>query len=79
VHELIHQNLGNIKIVIILRNPIKRAFSQYWHNRRDLNEGMSESEIIDTYLETKYSPKRKGYFSRGVYFQDVKEYIQLFG
>jgi hypothetical protein len=34
---------------------------------------MSESEIIDTYLETKYSPKRKGYFSRGVYFPDVKK------
>ena len=40
---------------------------------------MSESEIIDTYLETKYSPKRKGYFSRGVYFPDVKKYIEIFG
>jgi hypothetical protein len=79
VHKLIHQNLGDIKIVIILRDPIKRAFSQYWDNRCSLNESMSESEIIDTPLETKYSPKRKGYFSRGVYFPDVKKYIELFG
>jgi hypothetical protein len=79
VHKLIHQNLGDIKIVIILRDPIKRAFSQYWHNRRDFNESMSESEIVDAYLEAKYFPKRKGYFSRGVYFSDVKKYIELFG
>lgn len=79
VHKLIHQNLGDIKIVIILRDPIKRAFSQYWDNRRDLNESMSESEIVDAYLETEYSPKRRGYFSRGIYYRDVKKYIELFG
>jgi hypothetical protein len=79
VHKLIHQNLGDIKIVIILRDPIKRAFSQYWHNRRDFNEYMTESEIVENYLETDYSPTRKGYFSRGIYYRDVKKYIELFG
>jgi hypothetical protein len=79
VHKLIHQNLGDIKIVIILRDPIKRAFSQYWHNRRDFNEYMTESEIVENYLETDYSPTRKGYFSRGIYYRDVKKYIDLFG
>ena len=79
IHKLIHQDLGNIKIVIILRDPIKRAFSQYWDNRRQLKETMSESEIIDNYLETEYSKNRKGYFSRGVYYSDVKKYVELFG
>ena len=79
VHKLIHQDIGNIKIVIILRDPIKRAFSQYWDNRRQLKETMSESEIIDNYLEEVYSPKSRGYFSRGVYYSDVKKYVELFG
>ena len=79
VHKLIHQYLGEIKIVIILRDPIKRALSQYWDNRRHLTEVMSESQIIDNYLETEYSPNRRGYFSRGVYYNDVKKYIDLFG
>lgn len=79
VHEKIYQTLGQIKIVIILRDPIKRAFSQYWDNRRQLKECHTEKEIIEKYLEPKYSPERKGYFSRGVYYNDVKKYIDKFG
>lgn len=79
VHQLIHQDLGDIKIVILLRDPIKRAYSQYWDNRRQLKETSSETEIIDQYLEAEYSPQRKGYFSRGVYYKDVKKYMDQFG
>ncbi len=79
IHEKIYQHLGNIKIVMILRNPIKRAFSQYWDNRRQLKEECNEEEIIEKYLEADYQPGRKGYFSRGVYYNDVKKYIDLFG
>jgi hypothetical protein len=79
VHRLIHESLGDIKIVIILRDPIKRAFSQYWDNRTNLKDSMSESEIIDNYLEVEYSPNRRGYFSKGVYYTYVKKYLELFG
>ena len=79
IHKKIHQHLGKIKIVIILRNPIKRAFSQYWDNRRQLKEVLTEEEIIANYLEVDYKPGRKGYFSRGVYYNDVKKYMDLFG
>lgn len=79
VHRKILSTLGQIKIVIILRDPIKRAYSQYWDNRRQLKETSSETEIIDKYLEAEYSPHRKGYFSRGVYYPDVRKYIDTFG
>jgi len=79
VAERIHKKLGKIKIVIILRDPIKRAFSQYWDNRRHLNEYMTEVEIVSNYLEANYKPGRRGYFSRGVYAHQVEKYFKLFG
>lgn len=79
VHERIKENLGVVKIVIILRDPIKRAFSQYWDNRRHLSETLTETEIISRFLESEYVPGRRGYFSRGVYYTDVKKYINTFG
>ena len=79
VHKKIYTNLGKIKIVKILRDPIKRALSQYWHNRRLLKESYTEKEIVDKYLDITYKPGKKGYFSRGVYYNDVKKYIELFG
>jgi hypothetical protein len=79
VHQLIKKYLGEIKIVIILRDPIKRAYSQYWDNRRQLKEHLSEQEIIHQHLDTDYHPTKKGYFSRGVFFKDVSNYINSFG
>lgn len=79
VPERIHQDLGKIKIVIILRDPVRRAFSQYWDNRRHLNEHLTEKQIVSTYLDTEYTPERRGYFSRGVYAHQVEKYFNLFG
>lgn len=77
--QRIKDSLGMVKIVIILRDPIKRAYSQYWDNRRSLNEYYSERQIIEMFLETEYNPGRRGYFSRGVYHQYLNRYFNLFG
>ena len=79
VPELIKKDLGAIKVLIMLRNPIKRAYSQYWVNRRSLSERLTPEDIIDNYLEDKYDPTRKGYFSRGVYVHQIQKYFTLFG
>ena len=79
VPERIYHNLGVIKIVMIFRDPIKRAFSQYWDNRRHLSDPMSEEQIVKNYLEETYDPLRKGYFSRGVYLPQLLKYEELFG
>lgn len=79
VAEKIKKDLGNIRIIILLRDPVKRGFSQYWDNRRHLSEWMSEEQIIQNCLESNYVPGRRGYFSRGVYAPQVKKYFDLFG
>ena len=78
IPEMIKNNIGEIKIVMILRDPIKRAFSQYWDNRRHLSEILNESEIVAKYLTDEYNSKSRGYFSRGVYSKYIEEYLKYF-
>lgn len=79
VANLIKKELGDIKIVMILRDPIKRAFSQYWDNRRHLSETLTEDQIVNRFLSENYYPGTKGYFSRGVYIKYIREYLNIFG
>lgn len=77
--EKIRSDLGRIKIVIILRDPIRRALSQYWDNRRHLSENETFNQTIEKYLTETYTPETKGYFSRGVYIKYIEKYWHLFG
>lgn len=79
VAEKIYQDLGAVKIVIILRDPIRRALSQYWDNRRHLSEHLSFEQAIDHYLSDDYDPTSKGYFSRGIYIKYIEVYWKFFG
>ncbi|MCW4469572.1 sulfotransferase domain-containing protein [Flavobacterium sp. MFBS3-15] len=79
VAQKIRQDLGPIKIVIILRDPIKRALSQYWDNRRHLSEALEFEEVVDKYMDDTYLPERLGYISRGVYVKYIMQYEALFG
>ena len=44
--ELIKKDLGNIKLLFIFRNPIKRANSQYWHDVRHARENAKTFEEV---------------------------------
>lgn len=73
-------NHQNIKIIIILRNPVERAYSQYMMKVRDLTETMSFEDAI------KNEPIRienNGHFDffyvdRGFYFKQVKAFLDNF-
>lgn len=76
--ERIKRCLPNSKLILIVRNPIKRAYSQYWDNRRSLSESKTFEEVIDMYLDDSYEPGRIGYFSRGVYMRYIRNYLAFF-
>lgn len=82
--------LGDIKVIIILRNPVDMAFSLYNHQVR------KEGERIKTFESAlKAEGKRRSkinfrkkcygwhanyyYFHRGLYSRQVKRYIDCFG
>ncbi|WP_316365150.1 sulfotransferase family protein [Candidatus Thiodiazotropha sp. CDECU1] len=71
------------KIIILLRNPIYRAFSQYL---MDVREGVADSNksFIDTYISDKTVHRRSIPFSRlyyelGLYSTGIMAYRNLFG
>ena len=80
--ERILESLGeNVKFIIILRNPVDRAYSHYLHSKRDLHERLSFKNAIKkkvnennnylTYL-------RRSYVEQGKYANMLKRYFALF-
>ena len=86
--QRILKSLGkDVKFIIILRNPIDRAYSQYLHSVRDEREDLSfqmalkkESKRIKNYQEdTDYLLKlRISYFSQGLYGEMIENYLNIF-
>ena len=79
--------LGDVKILIILRNPVDRAFSAYKHNRRydpkapNLHEELSFEnalEIEDERIRNANLPMMFYYKSLGFYYDQVKAYKDNF-
>jgi hypothetical protein len=81
VSETILQTLGNIKIVICLRNPIDRAYSNYLHK---LGNGFEPLTFKDALL-AEDSRKAGGwgdfwlYSEHSLYYEKVKKYLSVFG
>jgi len=77
---LIKQKLGDIPIIIILREPVKRAFSAYMYLKRDSREFLSFREGLNAEEE-----RRKNnwdfiwsYKQGGLYFNQVKTFFDNF-
>jgi len=72
--------LGEVKIIIILRNPIDRAFSAYSHLMRDNREFLTFEDA----LKQEENRKKKNwefiwyYKDVGFYYNQVKAYLENF-
>ena len=86
--ERIFDSLGpNVKFIIILRNPVDRAYSHYNHSKRDGHEVSSfedaiklENERIEKFRDKNdfLSELRCSYISQGLYFEMISAYIKYF-
>jgi hypothetical protein len=77
----IHRHLPNVRLIAILRDPVERAFSEYWHHwkmgRRLKKDflGFMLSENVDA------EPQLSEYqdcVRRGLYHRQLKPYFRLF-
>jgi hypothetical protein len=67
----ISTDLGIIKIIVILRNPLKRAYSSYGKGLREGNWNVSFDEFVKA---------NKDYcIDRGKYYRQLQPYIAIFG
>lgn len=71
---------GDIKIIIILRDPVARAYSHYAHAQRDMKEPLS----FEAAIEREAARTAEGflplyrYVGQGMYYAQVKAYREHF-
>lgn len=70
----------DLKIVIILRNPVERAFSQYMFKVRQSKEPLDFNSAIEQEQQRMKSGYGFDYFyvDRGFYYKQVKAYLSAF-
>ena len=62
-----------------IRNPIDRAYSQYWHKRRNLKVSESFDCLLSRDLDHNlYVQGSNGLFSRGLYIEYIEQYLKYF-
>jgi radical SAM protein with 4Fe4S-binding SPASM domain len=92
VPQRVVQVFPNIKLILLLRNPVDRAYSQYHHNYRNrrvtesfetvieaakrLDERQLNIPVHDPAFSKKY--RRVSYLARGVYIHQLKRWLEYF-
>jgi hypothetical protein len=79
----INKYLKDVKIIIMLRNPVERAYSGYQHIKRyNLMESLSFEKALDQsedrYFNTSNMTPASRYLELGMYFNQVKKFIKAF-
>jgi hypothetical protein len=93
VPERIKEALPNIKLVLLLRNPVARAYSHYQGNLRKGQEELTFEEAIEqeksrlhgereAIIADQHYPMYRylvySYLSRGVYIDQIKNWLKSF-
>jgi len=87
----VYQIKPNMKIIVILRNPVDRAYSQYHLNLREktekrsfedaMEENMNElnKESHERYeIKPKFSAEENNYLKKGLYAQQLRHWLNIF-
>ncbi len=82
IKEVYGENSENLKIIIILRNPADRAFSQYMHFKKNLQEPLDFWQAIDQQtIQQRLNSNWNifyDYIGFGMYYRQVKAYLETF-
>lgn len=94
VAERVYKHLPKIKIIVLLRNPVDRAYSHFMHQKKLKNEFMDtfekaiesesnrtdedEKKLIKGEIELSLPFQRYSYLKRGLYFKQINHWLQYF-
>jgi hypothetical protein len=67
------------KILVILRDPVERAYSAYWHVVAYGGEKRSFVEAVKQELDGVHTPRIDPYVKRGFYSGPLRRYLDVFG
>jgi len=82
IKKVYGEQYKDVKIIILLRNPVDRAFSQYQHFKKSMREPLSfrqaiKPETIRKRLNDNWS-FFYDYIGVGMYYKQVKSYLENF-
>jgi hypothetical protein len=77
--ERIHKHFPEVKIIAILRNPIDRAYSAYWHGRRvgAIETSTTFGEAVRNYKVNQGKPYGD-MVTAGFYSEQIMRYLNFF-
>lgn len=77
--ERIHKHFPEVKIIAILRNPIDRAYSAYWHGRRvgAIKTSTTFGEAVRNYKVNQGKPYGD-MITAGFYSEQIARYLNFF-
>lgn len=80
IHELYGESANRLKVFMILRNPVKRAFSHYMMLVKNGVETLPFEEAIKPETVSRRASERHGfdYLGYGLYHDQVKAYLDAF-
>ncbi len=82
VPQRIYNLLPNIKLIFLLRNPVDRAYSHYWHEVKFGWEKLSFEEAISIekkrILKNKQFKRHYSYLDRGKYIIQLDRFLKYF-
>lgn len=74
----IYEQNPKMKLVWILRNPVKRTYSNYWHYIRIGKENLSVKKCLELEQERIKKDIYKGYFKRSIYVEQIERFKEFF-
>jgi hypothetical protein len=78
VPKNIHQLCPDVKILWILRDPIKRSISQYWHAVRSGSEMRDINHAFNAELNQRTKNIWHKYMYRSQYLWQIQNYLEVF-
>jgi len=66
----IKNTLPHVKLIVILRNPIDRAYSHYWMAKAKNHTNLTFEEVV--------AQKTNKFIKRGLYYNQLKRYYEYF-
>lgn len=78
VSERVHSVVPEVSLLWIFRNPVDRAYSNYWHAVRSGGEWLSFEEAVRRESERVKEDIWKGYVRRSQYVEQVERFLEYF-
>lgn len=94
VPKRVAYHIPKVKLIVMLRDPVERAYSHYYHEIRHHAERMEntvhalvqegnqiceeEKALISGQIERSYSHQHHSFLSRGLYAKQIERWLQYF-